>query len=143
MGPLRRYCLSMDQDHSPGAPDPLGRLLGFEVLEQGAGRCSLRAAVGPEHVNQHATAHGGFMFALADSAFGLAANSHGPVAVALVATIHFTRAVWPGDVLVAEAREVALGRSAATYEVTVSVDGATVALFTGTVHRRPERRAGP
>ena len=79
------------------------------------------------------------MFALADHALAMASNSHGPAAVALVATIHFTRRVQAGETLVATAREVSLGRSVATYEVTVATDGGrTVALFTGTVHRRPD-----
>jgi acyl-coenzyme A thioesterase PaaI-like protein len=41
-------------------------------------------------------------------------------------------------VLVAEARELSLGRTLATYEVTVSSQGGTIALFTGTVHRQGE-----
>ena len=76
------------------------------------------------------------MFSLADTAFGIAANSRGPVAVAIATSIHFMRPVRQGDVLIAEAREVSLGRSTATYEVTVSAGGRAVALFTGTVHRR-------
>ncbi len=33
-------------------------------------------------INGHGTAHGGFIFALADTAFACACNSHGPVTVA-------------------------------------------------------------
>ena len=118
--------------------EAFARLLGFEVVEVGAGSATVRATVGPEHLNAHGIGHGGFVFALADHALAMASNSHGPAAVALVATIHFTRRVQPGETLVATAREVSLGRSAATYEVTVATDGGrTVALFTGTVHRRP------
>jgi acyl-CoA thioesterase len=80
---------------------------------------------------------------MADEALGIASNSHGPVAFALVATIHFTRTARRGAVLEAVAREVTLGQSAATYEIVVSSEGQTVALFTGTVHRRaaPAERA--
>jgi acyl-CoA thioesterase len=121
-------------------PDPLSGLLGFELEDSGAGRARVRATVAPEHCNMHGTVHGGFVFALADTALAIASNSHGPVALALVASIHFTRAVRPGAALVAEAREVSLTRSSAVYEVEVrGEDGETVALFTGTVHRR----AGP
>jgi acyl-CoA thioesterase len=114
----------------------LAQLLGFEVVQQGPGVASVRATVGPEHVNMHGTVHGGFVFALADEALAVAANSHGPQAVALVASIHFTRPARKGDVLVADAREVSLGRTTATYEVGVACEGRPVALFTGTVHRR-------
>lgn len=120
----------------PPSRESLARLLGFEIVEQGPGVASLRATVGPSHVNVHGTAHGGFVFALADEALALASNSHGPVALALSASIHFTRPAGEGDVLVAEAREVSLGRTTATYEVSVSSEGRTVALFTGMVHLR-------
>lgn len=116
--------------------DSLAQLLGFEIVEQGPGLASLRATVGPGHVNVHGTVHGGFVFALADEALALASNSHGPVAFATSASIHFTRPAREGDVLMAEAREVSLGRNTATYEVSVSSEGRTVALFTGTVHRQ-------
>jgi acyl-CoA thioesterase len=122
-------------DTDPG--DALARLLGFEVLDRGPGRATLRAAVGPDHLNHHGTVHGGFVFTLADMAFSIAANDHGPPAVGLVAAIHHTRTAHEGQVLVAEAREISLGRAAATYEVTVTAEGRTVALFTGTVHRHP------
>jgi len=117
--------------------EPFADLLGLEVVEVGSGAATVRGTVGPEHLNAHGIGHGGFVFALADHALAMASNSHGPAAVALVATIHFTRRVQAGETLVATAREVSLGRSAATYEVTVATDGGrTVALFTGTVHRR-------
>ncbi len=125
--------MSSDRDEA------FARLLGFEVLEVGPGAATVRGTLGPDHLNAHGIGHGGFVFALADHALAMASNSHGPAAVALVATIHFTYRVLAGEALVATAREVALGRSTATYEVTVASEaGGTVALFTGTVHRRPD-----
>jgi acyl-CoA thioesterase len=125
-------------------PDQLSELLGFQLIEQGAGFARVRAEVSAEHTNQHGTAHGGFVFALADTAFSVASNSHGPMAVAVATSIHFTRAARPGDQLVAEAREVSLGPRAATYAVTVTRGQDPVALFTGTVHRRdPAGRPTP
>ena len=121
------------------ADEPFADLLGLEVVEVGSGAAAVRGTVGPEHLNAHGIGHGGFVFALADHALAMASNSHGPAAVALVATIHFTRRVQAGETLVATAREVSLGRSVATYEVTVATDGGrTVALFTGTVHRQTD-----
>jgi acyl-CoA thioesterase len=119
--------------------EPFADLLGLEVVEVGSGAATVRGVVGPEHLNAHGIGHGGFVFALADHALAMASNSHGPAAVALVATVHFTRRVQAGETLVATAHEVSLSRSAATYEVTVATDGGqTVALFTGTVHRRTD-----
>lgn len=116
--------------------DPLSRLLGFELLHEGPGRAGVRGRVSEEHLNQHGSAHGGFIFALADAALAAASNSHGPEAMAIAATIHFTGPARPGDVLTAEAREVALGTRTATYEIEVSGGEGAVALFTGTVYRR-------
>ena len=47
-------------------------------------------------VNGHRIAHGGFVFALADSAFALACNSHGPVTVAAGADITFVASAQRG-----------------------------------------------
>lgn len=122
--------------------DPLSRLLGFRVEETGLGFARVAATVGGEHRNVHGTVHGGFVFALADAAFSLASNSHGPRAMAVAASIHFARPARPGDVLVARAREVALGVRAASYEVAVEDRGSgrTVAVFTGTVFRESAER---
>ncbi len=119
------------------APDPLSTVLGFELVDRAPGRAVLRAVVGEEHLNLHGTGHGGFVFALADTAFAVAGNAGGVSAVATACSIHFVRPVRAGDVLLAEAREVGAGRSAGTYEVTVTRDGEVVAVFTGTAQRRP------
>jgi acyl-CoA thioesterase len=126
------------------------RLLAFETLEAGAGRARLRTIVGPEHVNMHGSAHGGFLYSLADEAFALASNSREADAVALSVTMDYFLAVFPGDILEARASEEHLGRRVATYRVEVAReregdDGRAVyepvALFVGTVYRR-ERRTG-
>jgi acyl-CoA thioesterase len=122
---------------SEGHPDPLSRELGFELLEEGPGRARLRGTVGEAHRNFLGSAHGGFVFALADTALAVASNSHGTDAMALAAAIHFLRAAQVGEVLEAEAREISLERRTATYEIVVTVAGEPVALFTGTVYRRP------
>ncbi|HEX6208122.1 MAG TPA: hydroxyphenylacetyl-CoA thioesterase PaaI [Actinomycetota bacterium] len=117
--------------------DPLSRLLGLELLDEGPGRATVQGRVSEDHLNPHGMAHGGFIFSLADAALAVASNSHGPDAMAIAATIHFTRSANAGDVLTARAREVSLGGRTATYEIeVVSGEGTPVALFTGTVYRR-------
>ena len=61
--------------------------------------------VRPDMVNGHDIAHGGLVFALADTAFACACNSHGPVTVAAGAEIVFVAPARLGDVLEAEAVE--------------------------------------
>jgi acyl-CoA thioesterase len=74
------------------------------------------------------------LFSLADTAFGLASNSHGVVAAGIDAHITYPRTVKAGDILTASAVEETRSRRFATYRVIVARgDGATVATFTGTV----------
>ena len=117
-------------------PDRLSELLGFDVEETPPGSARLSAEVGPEHVNQHGSAHGGFVFALADTALAVAANSHGPAAVASAASIHYTRPAQVGDVLVAEAEEVSRSTRVASDRISVRSGDELVAAVIGTVSRR-------
>jgi acyl-CoA thioesterase len=116
--------------------DPFSQLLGIEVEEAPPGSARLKARVLAEHVNQHGTVHGGFVFALADTALAVAANSHGPAAVAIAASIHYTRPAAVGDILVAEAEEIARSNRVASYRISVLSGEELVAAFMGTVSRR-------
>jgi acyl-CoA thioesterase len=105
--------------------------LGMELLEVGDGTAAVRMTIRADMVNGHATAHGGYVFLLADSAFACACNSRGPVTVAAGADITFVAPVREGDVLVATAAErVSYGRSG-IYDVTVRRGGEVVAEFRG------------
>jgi acyl-CoA thioesterase len=74
-------------------------------------------------------------FALADTAFGLASNSHGKVAAGIDAHITYQVAANEGDKLVARATEVSRSKKLAVYRVDVTRgDGAMVSSFTGTVY---------
>jgi acyl-CoA thioesterase len=115
------------------AGDRASAAMGMELVALDAGRAVVRMAVGEAMVNGHDIAHGGYVFALADSAFALACNSHGPVTVAAGCDITFVRSARLGDILVAEAVERArFGRSGLT-DVTVRADGSgeLVAEFRG------------
>lgn len=115
--------------------DSFAERLELKVISAGEGRARLRATVAPEHLNFHGTAHGGFLYSLADEAFALAANSRGVTAVALSVHMEYFRPVSAGDVLEALANEEYLGRRVATYQVEVRRGNELVALFTGTVYR--------
>jgi acyl-CoA thioesterase len=115
------------------AADAASAGLGMDLVSLDVGRSVVRMAVTGAMVNGHAIAHGGFVFALADSAFALACNSHGPATVAAGCDITFVAPVRVGDVLVAEAVERArFGRSGLTdVSVTVEGSGALVAELRG------------
>jgi acyl-CoA thioesterase len=113
------------------AADRASRLLGIELVELGAGRAVARMRVTADMVNGHAIAHGAFVFAVADTAFACACNSHGPVTVAAGADITFVAPVREGDELEAEAIErTRYGRNG-IYDVTVRRGTDVVAEFRG------------
>ncbi|MEU2778064.1 hydroxyphenylacetyl-CoA thioesterase PaaI [Streptomyces sp. NPDC007162] len=113
------------------AADKASRGLGIELLEHGEGTAVLRMTVSSSQVNGHRTAHGGYLFLLADTAFACACNSHGPVTVAAGADIEFVAPAYEGDVLVATARErVRFGRSG-VYDVSVTRGDEVIAEFRG------------
>ena len=101
----------------------------------GAGELSPRAVVrmrvGPEMVNGHAIAHGGLVFALADTAFACACNSYGPVTVAAGADVTFLRPARAGDLLEARAAERSASGRSGIYDVTVTRGGDVIAEFRG------------
>ena len=93
------------------------------------------ASISRAMVNGHAIAHGGMLFALADSTFALACNSRNVPHVALQCSISFVSAARLGEQLVAEAQECSLGGRTGVYDVTVRRGDETVALFRGVCYR--------
>jgi acyl-CoA thioesterase len=117
------------------AHDPFVRSLGIEYRDAGFGRASVALKVRKDHLNFNGTCHGGVIFALADTAFGLASNSHGAIAAGIDAHITYQVAVQAGDVLTANAIEVTRTRRLGVYRVDVTrADGTLVSAFTGTVY---------
>ncbi len=117
------------------ARDPFSRSLGIECVDGGPGRAAVRLRVSERHLNFNGTCHGGVIFALADTAFGLAANSHGRLAPGIDAHVTYLAPVGRDDVLTATATEVSRSRRLAVYRVGVERgDGALVSTFTGTVY---------
>jgi acyl-CoA thioesterase len=113
------------------ATDRAAQTLGIEILAVGPGTATLVMTIGKDMVNGHDTAHGGFIFSLADTAFAYACNSRGHVTVAAHCDITFIRPGRRGARLIAEAREVSrIGRSG-IYDVCISAEGEVIAEFRG------------
>lgn len=82
--------------------------------------------------NGHGTAHGGFIFTLADTAFGYASNTRDQRTVAQHCAVTFIEAASVGDRLTATALERSLTGRSGIYDVTVTDQtGRTVAEFRG------------
>ena len=128
------------------ARDPFVQSLGIRCTEAGPGHASVSMHVAERHLNFNGTCHGGVTFALADTAFGLASNSHGHIAAGIDAHITYQLAAGLGDELMASAIEVSRSRKLAVYRIDVTrADGAMISSFTGTVYvtaRHHEEGAG-
>ena len=128
------------------ADDAASALLGMQAVEVAPGRGRVSMVVRPDMVNGHDLCHGGLIASLADSAFALACNSHGPVAVAAGFTIDFLQPVRLGQTLYADAREVSLRGWSGIYDVTVRADdpedGEVIAEFRGRSRTLPDRTSG-
>lgn len=114
------------------AREGAGPAWNVELLEarEGYARASMR--VRADMLNGHGSAHGGMIFALADSAFAYACNSRNDTSVAQHAAISFLAPAREGELLIAEAREVSRAGRAGVYQVSVrTADGRVVAEFNG------------
>ena len=126
------------------ARDRFVQSLGMTLIEGGPGQATVAMTLRESHLNFNGRCHGGAIFALADTAFGLASNSHGVVAAGIDAHITYPAAARLGDVLTATAREVARSTRIATYRAEVArADGRIVAVFTGTVFITGEAHQAP
>lgn len=115
--------------------DPFVRSLGIACTDAGPGMAVVEMTLGAQHLNFNGTCHGGVTFALADTAFGLASNSHGKVAAGIDAHITYQVAANEGDRLTARATEVSRSKKLAVYRVDVTRgDGTAISSFTGTVY---------
>ena len=129
--------------HAMWAADRASAMLGMELVEVAPARARVSMLVRPDMVNGHDLCHGGVIASLADSAFALACNSHGPVTVAAGFSIDFLQPGRLGQVLHAEAREVSLRGRSGIYDVTVRADdpetGEVIAEFRGRSRTLPDR----
>jgi acyl-CoA thioesterase len=109
-----------------------GPAWGVSIDEAREGYARIRMKVRDDMLNGHRIAHGGMIFAIADTAFAYACNSRNENTVAQNATISFLAQAHAGEVLVAEAREVSRSGRSGVYQVSVKAeDGRAIAEFTG------------
>ncbi len=116
--------------------DAFARHLGIRLVEAAPGYAKTAMDLTEDLKNGAGIAHGGALFALADLALAIAANTHGKLSLGVSSSISYVKP-GTGKTLYAEAREVSLGGKLATYAVTVSNDlGETIAAVQGTLYRK-------
>ena len=112
--------------------DRASAMLGLVVERDDPGHAVVSMRVREDMTNGFAITHGGFVFALADTAFAIACNEDDRVTVAAGADISFLKPTVVGQTLTATAiRRTRTGRSG-LYDVTVvDEQGDAVAEFRG------------
>lgn len=124
------------------ANDHASQGLGMRVEHVGPGTARLSMVVEPRMLNGHGTCHGGFIFALADSAFAFACNTDGLASVASQCSISYLRPAAAGDRLVAAAAERHRAGRSGIYDVRVTAGNEVVAEFRGHSRTTGARLAG-
>ncbi len=115
--------------------DPFSQWLGIEILQVGNGKCKVAMTVRKEMLNSMKKAHGGIAYALADTAFGFAANTHGRFAVSIETSINHIEALEEGDYITAQSIVESTRNKLAFHVVEVKRGEELVALFKGVVYR--------
>ena len=124
--------------------DRASAMLGMVVERDDVGHAVVSMPLRDDMMNGHDITHGGFVFALADTAFAIACNDDVTVTVAAGADITFLKPTTAGQTLTATAvRRGGRGRTG-VYDVTiVDETGDAVAEFRGrsfsTDRRLPDR----
>ena len=114
------------------AAEGTGPAWGIQIEETRSGYCRLSMTLRDDMLNGHRTAHGGIVFALADTAFAYICNGKNERTVAAQASIVFLGSAEASETLIAEGEEVATsGRSGVTRVSVKTADGRDVAEFTG------------
>jgi len=118
--------------HEMLAAEGTGPAWGIRIEEAREDYARISMVVRADMLNSHGIAHGGMIFALADTAFAYVCNGANQASVAAQASIIFLDKVREGETLIAEATEVAReGRAGVTRVAVTAGDGRKVAEFTG------------
>ena len=118
--------------HSMLAAEGTGPAWSLNIEEVRKDYARVSMVVRGDMLNGHGFAHGGMIFALADSAFAYVCNGANQASMAAQASIVFLDKVREGETLIAEAAEVAReGRAGVTRVAVRAGDGRPVAEFTG------------
>lgn len=129
--------MSTDQDLAQRSADAMWEAdaasqgLGMKILEIGPGTAKLAMTITKDMLNGHGTAHGGYIYTLADSAFAFACNSYNERAVGAHCSISYVQPAQGGKTLIASAKEVSRAGRSGIYDVEISQNDKIIAHFRG------------
>jgi acyl-CoA thioesterase len=115
--------------------DAFSSWLGIEILKISFGKCKVGLKIRREMLNSMQKAHGGITYALADTAFGFAANTHGNYAVSIETSINHIEALHENDYITAESIVEVTKNKLGFHIVELKKGEQIVALFKGVVYR--------
>jgi acyl-CoA thioesterase len=125
----------MPQDHPLLEGDRATQWMGIVVDRAEYGHAEIRMVLREEMLNGFGIAHGGMIFAFADTCFAMACNDPAgdgsTITVASGGDINFLASVRPGQVLTAVGTVRAQAGRSGVYDVQVLADGVLVAEFRG------------
>jgi uncharacterized protein (TIGR00369 family) len=118
------------------SPPPIGKLMGFTLVDVDEGYALFRGEPGEQHLNPIGSVHGGFAATLLDSALGCAVHTTLPAGIGystLELSVNLVRGITPatGPVL-AEGRVLHTGRRTATAEAKLTAEQGGALLAHGT-----------
>lgn len=112
--------------------DTASQALGMRLLSTAPGCARLSMSVRADMIQGHGTCHGGYLFALADSAFAFACNSYNEATVAIGCSIDYIAPAHLGDTLSADCIEQSRSGRTGNYDVRIeNQQGQLIALFHG------------
>ena len=118
--------------HAMLAEEGTGPAWGITIEKARHRYARVSMVVRKDMLNGHGIAHGGMIFALADSAFAYVCNGGNHASVAAQASVVFLDKAAEGETLIAEAKEVAReGRAGVTHVSVRTAGGRAIAEFTG------------
>lgn len=124
-----------DIPHHMLSQDPYSSGLGMEIIYARVGDVCVGMTIRPDMLNSMGKAHGGITYALADTAFGFTANSHGKYAVSIETSINHIEALEAGDYITAHCTLDKTKSKLGFNIIEVRRGDDLVALFKGVVYR--------
>lgn len=117
--------------------DPYACYLGISIEEVKKGYARATMTVTEQMLNFHGSTNGGAIFSLADVVFACASNSHNEVAVGITMTMHYMKASFVKEKLVAIAEEETTPHRLGLYRIVVKNEAnELIALAEGMVYRK-------
>jgi acyl-CoA thioesterase len=137
----------MSQDHPLLSADHASRWMGIEVIRVEEGYAQITMKLREDMLNGYGMAHGGMIFAFADTCFALACNSPSgsadTITVGAGADINFISSARQGQTLVAEGVVRAQAGRSGVYDIQVRADDVLVAEFRGRSRTIPNPSRSP